>query len=383
MLSVISLHSLTPLDMVKQEAIKNLATYLEVIDKNKRERMADVYAGLQADANKWRIRSIIAGQIDILSKLFSDQTFNMIIMPLIFNLCKDNVSKVRERACKQIFYLIKNKKDNEVAMFMIKEQIKSFADFKRFTWRQGFVYMCEGLMEMPEFFQEDLLELFCKVCRDKVVNVRISAAKILARHIESQSKIVELKEIQEVIGVLKNDASKDVRRLIYGKDFDDALHWVNGLAETEEDSADVLDQVEKEAAKLETIAENNPFEEAEEAPVKEKAKKEDVIEDDILDAGGDCNPFAAPQETAGDEKNAEEAEEQAEKDTLDEEVEKAEGEGEKAEEAGEDAANGDLDAVDALEQMTEDLAEEEPQIQETAADNNQEEEEEIAAIAQA
>lgn len=100
--------------------------------------MADVYAGLQADANKWRIRDIIAGQIDILSRLFSDETFNMIILPLIFNLCKDNVAKVREKACGQIFYLVKNKQKNEIAIFMIVEQIKSFADFKRFTWRQGY-----------------------------------------------------------------------------------------------------------------------------------------------------------------------------------------------------------------------------------------------------
>lgn len=99
--------------------------------------MADVYAGLQADANKWRIRDIIAGQIDILSRIFTPDTFNMLILPLIFKLCRDTVAKVREKACSQIWYLVKNKKDDPVAIFMILEQMKSFAEFKRFTWRQG------------------------------------------------------------------------------------------------------------------------------------------------------------------------------------------------------------------------------------------------------
>lgn len=128
---------LMKLDTVKQEAIKGLAVFLEAIDKDKREKMADVYATLQSDPNKWRIRDIIAGQIDILSRLFTPETFNMLILPQIFKLCRDSVAKVREKACSQIWYLIKNKKDDEYAIFVILEQMKSFAEFKRFTWRQA------------------------------------------------------------------------------------------------------------------------------------------------------------------------------------------------------------------------------------------------------
>ena len=46
--------------MVKQEAITHLATFLEILDLEKRERLADVYAQLQNDPKKWRVREILA-----------------------------------------------------------------------------------------------------------------------------------------------------------------------------------------------------------------------------------------------------------------------------------------------------------------------------------
>lgn len=45
----------------------------------------------------------------------------MLILPQIFKLCRDSVAKVREKACSQIWYLIKNKKDDEYAIFVILE----------------------------------------------------------------------------------------------------------------------------------------------------------------------------------------------------------------------------------------------------------------------
>ena len=55
---------------VKNEVILNLAGLLAVLDKAKREKYADIYSGLQSDPRKWRVREIIAGQLDILSSIF-------------------------------------------------------------------------------------------------------------------------------------------------------------------------------------------------------------------------------------------------------------------------------------------------------------------------
>jgi hypothetical protein len=55
---------------VRNEVILNLAGLLAVLDKAKREKYADIYSGLQSDPRKWRVREIIAGQLDILSNIF-------------------------------------------------------------------------------------------------------------------------------------------------------------------------------------------------------------------------------------------------------------------------------------------------------------------------
>lgn len=122
---------------VKQEAITHLATFLEVLPLEKREMLADVYATIQSEPKKWRVRKILAKQTNTLSKLFSDFTFQSIILPLIFNFCKDDVATVRETACRQIHHLIRNKKNDELSLLLVVEQVKSFSDFKRFTWRQA------------------------------------------------------------------------------------------------------------------------------------------------------------------------------------------------------------------------------------------------------
>ena len=110
---------------VKNESIKNLAMQLEVLDKDKRERFADIYSGLQSDMKKWRIRQIIAGQLGILSRLFSEETTTKIIIPIAFKLCKDDVASVRYRACAEVHYILENLKDFPQAKMLIVENIKS------------------------------------------------------------------------------------------------------------------------------------------------------------------------------------------------------------------------------------------------------------------
>jgi hypothetical protein len=43
--------------------------------------------------------------------------------------------------------------------------------------------MCDGLMDLPDFFKEHLIGYFVKLASDKVINVRISMARVLHRHI--------------------------------------------------------------------------------------------------------------------------------------------------------------------------------------------------------
>ena len=93
---------------------------------------------------KWRIREIIAGQLRILSSLFTEETTIRIIIPISFKLCKDDVACVRIRANSEIHSVLENWQKAPLARMLIVENIKSFAEYQRFTLRQSFVHMCEG-----------------------------------------------------------------------------------------------------------------------------------------------------------------------------------------------------------------------------------------------
>jgi len=66
----------------------------------------DVFLILQKDPKKWRIRELIARQIDLLAKMFNSETVFRYIMPISFKLCNDTVSIVREEAAKKIHSIL-------------------------------------------------------------------------------------------------------------------------------------------------------------------------------------------------------------------------------------------------------------------------------------
>ena len=121
---------------MRQEALKNLASFIEMLDQDKREDLADIYSQLQQGNRKWRIRQIIASQISVLSRLFLEETIVKIIIPISFQLCKDDVAAVRDTACSQIYELLSNNKGSPLCELLITENAKSFASYNRFTHRQ-------------------------------------------------------------------------------------------------------------------------------------------------------------------------------------------------------------------------------------------------------
>jgi len=199
---------------VRNECIKNLAVLLEVLEMSKRERFASSYYELQNDPKKWRIREIIAGQLGILSRLFTEDTTIRIILPIAFNLCKDEVASVRAAACAEIYQMLDNLKKSDLAKMIIVENIKNFADYKKFTFRQSFIHMCEGLVNLQNEFITTFMPLFCKLADDKVINVRISMAKIFRNLYKNKSKLILQKDMLTAFDKLLADPSIDVRRQI-------------------------------------------------------------------------------------------------------------------------------------------------------------------------
>ena len=107
------------------------------MDAERREELADIYSQLQQGNRKWRIRQIIANQISTLAKLFMEDTIIRIIIPISFQLCKDEVAIVRETACSEIPALLRCNKGREMCEMIIVENVKSFATYNRFNFRQA------------------------------------------------------------------------------------------------------------------------------------------------------------------------------------------------------------------------------------------------------
>lgn len=100
--------------------------------------MIEIFLQLQKDQKKWRIRELIANQIDTLASVFSKETVFQIITPISFKLCTDTVSIVREEASKKIASLLDKMEDaeEEYKQFIIAN-INSYSQANRFIIRQA------------------------------------------------------------------------------------------------------------------------------------------------------------------------------------------------------------------------------------------------------
>jgi len=242
-------------DEIKYGAIQNLAFFLKVFRMEKRENMVDIFLDLQKDPKKWRIRELIANQIDKLTLIFSPETTFRIIAPISFKLCSDTVAFVREEASRKIHAVLKAVYNSEeVYRISVIENIKGFSQDKRFTNRQAYAIMCEKLMKSPEIFRANFLACLIPLANDKVPNVRIALAKTLHKVFLKKRAICSDPEIIQLVLKLKNDPSKDVKSLIKDIQIDapveekEQAKQVNGeteiVTEKTEDTTQVTEQIE-------------------------------------------------------------------------------------------------------------------------------------------
>ena len=178
-----------PIDEIRVEAIRHLSYILEVIDPERREELVDIFMILQKDQKKWRIRECIAFQLNALAEIYSLQTVFVYLLPIAFKFCSDPVSIVREEAALQIGNLVKkfNTEEGEhIYLPALIENIKGFANFSKFSQRETFVTMCENLLQFKELSEEHFLPLLVELANDKIINVRISVARLVSSHIRNK-----------------------------------------------------------------------------------------------------------------------------------------------------------------------------------------------------
>ena len=181
---------------VKLNTLKVFSMVLSRLEPKQRERYADVYhSALQSDKLKWRFRLIIVSQMETLLNLFSLQKVNDFFMPMIIKFCMDECYVVRRNASASFWILYKAIKEGEldIAKQMIDINFLYFADYNRFSFRQSFVYMSEGiLLNCAKHFSEEAAQKLLILSKDPVINVRVSLAKLIQTVRQSGVRIEEV-----------------------------------------------------------------------------------------------------------------------------------------------------------------------------------------------
>ena len=216
--------------------IKNLGLFYETLEESKRDELAGVFLEIQMTNKKnWRVREIIARQIEILSKIFSDDITFKYILPICQKLCNDEVSIVRRTASKQMYPLFMKMYSSKQPLYRLSvvEMIKGFSASPKYSYRQVFIQMVAPLIKHRDIFFENFVDEFCSIGDDRVGNVRIMLATTIRENDDSRESVeaaaveerkeggagaeavsfIKDKRIQFLIAKLKSDDSKEVRYL--------------------------------------------------------------------------------------------------------------------------------------------------------------------------
>lgn len=261
---------------VKLSTLKVFSKVLSRLEPKQREQYADVYhSALQSDKLKWRFRLIIVSQMEGLLNLFPLQKVNDFFMPMIIKFCMDECYVVRRNASASFWVLYKAIKsgDLEIAKQMIDINYLYFGDYNRFSFRQSFVYMSEGiLLHCRELFPEEAAQKLLVLSKDPVINVRVSLGKLIqsVREAGIQIQAPWFEQCEENLLIFEDP---DVSRLLKENSLKGGKSQLSGgmsISANSQGSGSILKkkEIQKEPKKIEN-----------------KKKEEEVkkIEDQVVD----------------------------------------------------------------------------------------------------
>lgn len=162
----------------REATLQVLSEVLTALPESDRQPYAQEYAQLIFNSmNKWRFKYVITEQFDILSKIFQPSTVHQILLPVFFSLCRDDCFLVRKNASLNIHFILMNCSQDQTSNEVIQVQLLGFGSYKRFTMRQSFIYMMEGiLLHCPQLATADMIALLSSFAQDTVINNKICLA---------------------------------------------------------------------------------------------------------------------------------------------------------------------------------------------------------------
>ncbi|CAG9333417.1 unnamed protein product [Blepharisma stoltei] len=162
----------------KSIALDNLANFLKYIKEESRPVFLQ-YIKKNSKNGNWRTRHAIAKQLEDLVDLYPISIIIGDLWPIIFDLCKDKIAKIRDEAALGLgragaLILSSDKKEE------ISRAIKSFAIDPSYTNRLIFSQAALHLVDLPDF-QSLFAEELSNAANDPVPNIRIACSLVVKK----------------------------------------------------------------------------------------------------------------------------------------------------------------------------------------------------------
>jgi len=253
--------------------LAHLHELLEVLNETQRRGYLEIVQQIIEKSNyNWRLKEIFASNAGAYSKLFDIHTVYKNILPIMQNLIQDTVVQVRVAACKE-FANVTTILKSEPTYFLeaVNSVLKMFSSVN-FRDRQTFLHICEGFMCYEALFDQYFLTQFLTLQKDKVVNVRVTLAKILHAHMKSSGVLASNVHIVRTIQLLQSDPVREVHESIM-----EASKECDKMNEMELARQEELEKVQEiAAAALEVVAPEESGQIIDEEMMEEMKRQESV-----------------------------------------------------------------------------------------------------------
>ena len=194
-------------------AMPNIHEFIRYLESKHRLVYLDILKKIiKNSGSNWYLRESIAIYIGKYISLYDIDIIYKVLMPIIGTLMNDFVMEVRTRVSKHIYKVFVVFKSNPKYFAELVKFLKKFYISKNYKYRQLFIEACELLMDDEKLFVDNFIEELISLQEDKILNVRVTLAKVLYRYLKRTSAPNRL--IQETIERLKNDSSKEVREFV-------------------------------------------------------------------------------------------------------------------------------------------------------------------------
>ena len=209
---------LRDLDEVKIGCVTHVAEFMACLSDNARQKHLHSISALPQETENWRLRELVAQNMGALADLVSPKMCKDLLQSVIIRLAEDQVADVRSAAypsCGRVYYKLTQGDKNEHEelqkwIFSLHPSTPEEESKSHFQRRQMFVHIA-GHCCAAGAHSDIFLDMFDKVCTDKVPNVRLVLAKVVSEVLLGSEGMKSNARALSLRSRLQEDSDKDVQ----------------------------------------------------------------------------------------------------------------------------------------------------------------------------